>query len=227
MSGFLDAGLLEKRIGPYLNEGKAYASQCLNGTRWQGNAFLIVLDASLTSMGFSYFQFVQPRVTRLMLTSAAGELTLRNATSLVARKSWFCPSERCKAILLRAAELFSDSNPALELQKLRDWAQIADPIERKDEFSRTKGLGTFSIQYLRGQVGLDVPIPDRLVKRVLTAAGWQGKGTIDLMNGIREAARALGIRNLDLVWSIWLSEDLKRKRTLTRSWLPTAHPWSL
>ncbi len=206
---------LRDAIAPYLPEARGYATACFKGKRWNGKPLLILLDTALTSTGFSYFSFVEPRVRRFERELLDG-LALSSSRSLFMQRSWYCVSDRCAQIMLSAISHFSSHDEKSEMKKLIDWAHNADPFRRDDPFSKTKGLGVFSIQYLRGQLGLDVPIPDRSVRKFLTAYYSSELNTpVEIMRAIDEVSSSLGITRLELVWAIWIRFDSEGRSRLT------------
>jgi len=175
---------------------------------------LVLLDAALTSTGLSYFNFVEPRVKRFQSSLAAG-LTLWKLPPLLEEKNWFCVSNRCRDVLLSGVRSFSTPGDELrdEWESMKEWAASANPFSKTDPFSSTKGVGTFTVQYLRGQLGFDVPIPDRVVAGFLSKVLARNlKKEREVMAAIQEVASQLGLSNLELVWSIWIYADSKTPR---------------
>ncbi len=209
---------IKKFLHPYMALGSKYAEECLNGRRWGGNPLLIILDTSLTSTGFSYFNFVEPRVRKFQGT-LSDELTLAKSAPLFQNKNWYCVSERCRGIVLSAIKNFSVNGDTLdeEFTRIKNWAIKADPLKRADQFSATKGLGVFTIQYLRGQVGLDVAIPDRVISDFLSKfLNKKFRNQIEVMQAVEEVASRMGISKLEFVWSIWIYADTKFNTNVTR-----------
>ncbi|WP_449461567.1 hypothetical protein PQ610_04085 [Tardisphaera miroshnichenkoae] len=210
-----DLEALRDAIAPYLPEARSYATACFEGKRWDGKTLLIILDTALTSTGFSYFSFVEPRVRRFE-RELLDSLTLSSSRNLFLQRSWYCVSDRCAQIMLSAINSFSSNDEQSERERLIEWARNADPFRRDDPFSKTKGLGVFSIQYLRGQLGLDVPIPDRSVRKFLSAYYKNElKTPSEVMNAIDEVSFALDITRLELVWAIWIHFDSAGRGKLT------------
>ncbi len=206
---------LRGAIAPYLPEARSYAMACFEGKRWSGKPLLILLDTALTSTGFSYFSFVEPRVRRFE-RERLDSLTLSSSRNLFLQRSWYCVSDRCAQIMLSAINRFSSRDEQSEREKLIKWARNADPFRRDDPFSKTKGLGVFSIQYLRGQLGLDVPIPDRSIRKFLSAYYPNELDTpSEVMKAIDEVSSVLGITRLELVWAIWMRADSAGRSKLT------------
>ena len=56
--------MIEEKFRSVLKEAREYEKKCLNGEIWYGNAVLMVVDASLTSIGINYFKLVVPLVER-------------------------------------------------------------------------------------------------------------------------------------------------------------------
>jgi hypothetical protein len=207
----VDVKALRDAISPYLSEARQYALTCFKGKRWDSKPLLILLDTALTSTGFSYFNFVEPRVKRFR-DELLDDITLRSARDLFLEKNWYCVSERCAEIMLAAIDNFSDKDEVSERENLVKWAQIADPFRRDDPFSRTKGLGPFSIQYLKGQLGFDVPIPDRSIRKFLSRYyPKELKTPREIMDAICETSSILGITRLELAWAIWIYFDSLNK----------------
>lgn len=188
-----------------------FAQRCLNSMRWGGSVVLMVVDASFTSAGLSYFTAVVPRVLRFKeelvdsgvvrrledLASADEGLLLRYWRN---RRSWSV-AKGVASSLLR----FGDDDRS----RLRSWA-AQSRLEgwRSDPVGSVRGVGLITYQYLRMMGGVDTAMPDRIVKKYVQAVGERAGVTVpqDDAEFVRllESLRKYGVSPVAVTWLSWL-----------------------
>ncbi len=189
--------------------------RCINGKRWNGNAVLIVVDASLDSSGLHYFNIVVPRVRRFYREYVAtGEISsfsnfatlspddARLRAIMNNRRVWHVAIELCRVLNTKRARFNSD------FEVLRHWAEHASYDKwQEDEIGRINGVGLITFQYLRMQTGVDTSVPDKIIKRVVADEfGIHENDDIEFIKAMENLSRELGYSQLLLCWAIWLRE---------------------
>ena len=201
-----------------LEEAQKYERRCLEGKRWDGNAVLIVVDASLTSIGVNYFSVVTPSVemffNKYVNTKeidsfenfsklTAEDNRLRNIIN--SKRSWNTAIEICKALnqLRKGNDLESD------FASLKFWAEKANYEKwNLDVIGKIPGVGLTTFQYLRLQAGVDTIVPDRMIRR--EAENQLGIKTKDQVEFITKAEEFLSETNYSptlFCWVVWLSKS--------------------
>lgn len=194
------------------------AELCLQMRRWEGKAVLMVLDAAFTSVGLGYFRTVVPAVERFRDRHYQDLPTLRDlekADSESLRFIW--KNRRSWRVAQEMASVLSayprDRVPGLDSdrQALASWASHACPEHwRDDPVGRIKGVGLATFQYLRMMGGVDTAMPDKIVRREVSAllreAGQEleGDGDLALIEAVCRIGRISGYRPAEICWMCWL-----------------------
>ena len=196
-----------------------YCNRCLNTERWNGSVLLMVVDASFTSIGLSYFHSVVPKVDlfrRQFLKTGeikslddlpgADDDMLRSLWKN--RRSWLM----AKAIAAYLTEI-KKKNKLNDRETLRLWAKSA-VLENWDNnpVGAITGVGINSYQYLRMMGGIDTVMPDKIVKRVINGiieeAGEKPPATdIDFVKTVESLGPETGYRAIELCWMTWLIQS--------------------
>jgi hypothetical protein len=194
------------------------AELCLQMRRWEGKVVLMVLDAAFTSVGLQYFSAVVPAVERFrdryyddLLT--LGDLEKADAESLrfiwKNRRSWHVAQGMASVLSNhhRDEGLGLDS----DRQALASWASRARPEHWKDDpIGRIKGVGLATFQYLRMMGGVDTAMPDKIVRREISAllqeAGRElkGDGDLALIEAVYRIGQITGYNSAEICWMCWL-----------------------
>jgi len=208
------------RFKEVLAAAKEGELRCLNGKRWDGNAVLIVVDASLDSIGLNYFKIVVPRVKQFYREYVeTGEISSFNVFSKLSsedarlrglmnnRRVWQAAIDISRVLngIKRDSELESD------FAALRYWAEHANHKEwKKDEIGRINGVGLITFQYLRMQAGIDTSMPDKIIKRVVEREfGVHANASDDLsfIADMERLSKEIGYSQILICWAIWLRES--------------------
>jgi len=212
--------IFEDRFEEVLAAAKEGEFRCLNGKRWDGNAVLIVVDASLDSIGLNYFKIVVPRVKQFYREYVeTGEISSFNVFSKLSsedarlrglmnnRRLWQAAIDISRVLngIKRDSELESD------FDALRYWAEHASHKEwKKDEIGRINGVGLITFQYLRMQAGIDTSMPDKIIKRVVEREfGVRANANDDLsfIDEMERLSKEIGYSQILICWAIWLRES--------------------
>jgi len=197
-------------------EVRELVDRCLASRRWGGSAVLMVVDASFTSIGMSYFRTVVPAVIRfkeLFVDSGAistlRDLAFHDGDRL--RRVW--RNRRSWEVAQEVARRLTAFDGQDDVQRLRRWA-LFSTLEgwRSDPVGSVRGVGLVTYQYLRMMGGVDTVMPDKVVKRVINSmlrrAGLEE--VWDDMAFVREVeklAAATGHRPAELTWMTWLLSE--------------------
>ncbi len=197
-------------------EVRELVDRCLASRRWGGSAVLMVVDASFTSIGMSYFRTVVPAVIRFKeLFVDSGEIfTLRDlAFHDVDRLRRVWRSRRSWEVAQEVARRLTAFDGHDDVQRLRRWA-LSSTLEgwKSDPVGSVRGVGLVTYQYLRMMGGVDTVMPDKVVKRVINSmlrrAGLEE--VWDDMAFVREVERLAaetGHRPAELTWMTWLLSE--------------------
>ncbi|MBC8521452.1 MAG: hypothetical protein H8D26_05620 [Methanomicrobia archaeon] len=175
--------MFEERFKDVLDSAKEGELRCFNGKRWDANAVLIVVDASLDSIGLNYFKIVVPRVKRFYRD--------------------YVDTSRVLDKIREGKDLDSD------LDALRYWAVRANHREwEKDEIGRINGVGLITFQYLRMQAGVDTSMPDKIIKRVVEREwGINAPDDLSFIEEMERLSKEIGYSQILICWAIWLRES--------------------
>ncbi len=209
--------IFEDRFRAVLPAAREGEQQCLSGNRWEGNAILIVIDASLDSSGLNYFKIVVPRVRRFYHEYVKpGEINSFGALAALspedARLRGIINNGRVWRVAIDVSDIFNRIKERegfnTDMDALRYWARHTSYEEwRKDEIGRINGVGLITFQYLRMQAGVDTSMPDKIIKRVVEREfGIHARDDIEFIGKMEELSRATGYSQLLLCWAIWLRE---------------------
>ncbi|MCK4475834.1 MAG: hypothetical protein KAU16_03830 [Methanophagales archaeon] len=210
--------IFEDRFEEVLAAAKEGELRCLNGKRWDGNAVLIVVDASLDSIGLNYFKIVVPRVKQFYREYVhTGEISSFNAFSKLSpedarlrglmnnRRVWQAAIDITRVLngIKRDNELDGD------FAALRYWAEHANHKEwKKDEIGRINGVGLITFQYLRMQAGVDTSMPDKIIKRVVEGEfGVHANDDLLFIEEMERLSKEIGLSQILICWAIWLRES--------------------
>jgi hypothetical protein len=208
----------EERFRDVLESAKEGENRCFFGNRWGGNAVLIVVDASLDSIGLNYFKIVVPRVKRFYNDyTKTGEIhTLRDLSNLQpedARLRGIMNNRRVWQVAIETSRVLdrirADMDLDTDIDALRYWAVHASHRAwKKEEIGRINGVGLITFQYLRMQAGVDTSMPDKIIKRVVERE-WEINAPDDLsfIEEMERLSSAIGYSQIFICWAIWLKES--------------------
>ncbi|MCS7117983.1 MAG: hypothetical protein NZ957_04260 [Thaumarchaeota archaeon] len=190
--------------------------RCISSRRWGGSAVLMVLDASFTSIGLSYFRSVVPAVARikreLVETGALRTLEdLMDADVELLRPFW--RNRRSWEVAKGVAATLLQHRGNDDVSKLRAWASSSN-LEgwRLDPIGSLRGVGLVTYQYLRMMGGVDTVMPDRVVKRVINGVlrecGFEAvEDDLEFVRTVERVASQTGRRPVELCWFTWLLSE--------------------
>ena len=210
--------IFEDRFEEVLVAAKEGELRCLNGKRWNGNAVLIVVDASLDSIGLNYFKIVVPRVKQFYREYVeTGEISSFKAFSKLspedARLRGLMNNRRVWQAAIDISRVLSGIKGAIELDgdfaALRYWAEHANHKEwKKDEIGQVNGVGLITFQYLRMQAGVDTSMPDKIIKRVVERDfGVHANDDLLFIEEMEKLSKEMGYSQILICWAIWLRES--------------------
>ena len=206
---------IEEKFGAVLKEARDYEKKCLSGEIWDGNAVLMVVDASLTSIGLNYFKIVVPLVKRFKDECAkTGQITSfedfeklspedkRLRGIIDNRRGWSVAINVCKELntIRKENDLKSD------LEALKFWAEEANYEKwSEDRIGKIPGVGLVTFQYLRLQAGVNTTVPDRMIQRAAEKEfGIKAKDSIDFIKRMEEYSSEAGFSQILFCWAAWL-----------------------
>jgi len=201
-----------------LEEAHKYERRCLEGKIWDGNAVLIVVDASLTSIGVNYFSVVTPSVEMFFnkYVNTKEIDSFENFSKLTAednrlrdivnsKRSWNTAIEICKALnqLRKRNDIESD------FASLKFWAEKANYEKwNLDVIGKIPGVGLTTFQYLRLQAGVDTIVPDRMIRREAEKQlGIKTKDHVEFITKVEEFLSETGFTPTLFCWAVWLSRS--------------------
>jgi hypothetical protein len=210
--------IFEDRFEEVLAAAKEGERRCLNGKRWDGNAVLIVVDASLDSIGLNYFKIVVPRVKQFYSEYVhTGVISSFKAFSLLssedARLRALMNNRRVWQVAIGISRVLNGIKRDRELEgdfaALRYWAEHANHKEwKKDEIGRINGIGLITFQYLRMQAGVDTSMPDKIIKRVVEREfGVHANSDLQFIEEMEKLSKEIGYSQILICWAIWLRES--------------------
>ncbi len=208
-------GYMSRTIG--LSE---HCDRCLETRRWGGSVVLMVVDAAFTSIGLNYFTAVVPAVLKFEneFMAHAGMRTLRDLSMLEAHaaravwkngRSWQVATEVAACLdSLASSEALDDRDV------LRSWAANSClEAWREDPIGRVKGVGITTFQYLRMMGGIDTPMPDKIVRRVIgqivdeSGMDMPVDGDMELVSTIQHMSGLSGYRPIEICWMTWMVQS--------------------
>ena len=218
--------LLKKTVDGYMQKFSGiedYCTRCLNTERWNGSIVLMVVDAAFTSIGLNYFTAVVSKVEefnqkfvkngRIKNLYQLTEVCLDELTKVWKnRRSW----QMAKDIVFHLFKQYDDRTV------FRNWA-INSKLENweADLIGKINGVGLVTFQYLRMMGGIDIVMPDKIVKRVinqiLEKAGE--KPVFDNLAFIKkteEIALLCGYRPIELCWMTWMVQPEGKKMRMDK-----------
>lgn len=210
--------IFEDRFEEVLAAAKEGELRCLNGKRWGGNAVLIVVDASLDSIGLNYFKIVVPRVKQFYREYAdTGEISSFKAFSKLSpedarlrglmnnRRVWHAAIDITRVL----NGIKEDNEVDSDFAALRYWAEHANLREwKKDEIGQINGVGLITFQYLRMQAGVDTSMPDKIIKRVVEREfGVHAIDDLRFIDEMEKLSKEIGHSQILICWAIWLRES--------------------
>ena len=210
--------IFEDRFKEVLAAAKEGELRCLQGKRWDGNAVLIVVDASLDSVGLNYFKIVVPRVKRFYRQYIeTEEISSFNAFSKLlpedARLRGLMNNRRVWQAAIDISRVFDkireDKDFGTDFDALRYWAEHANHNEwKKDEIGKVNGVGLITFQYLRMQAGVDTSMPDKIIKRVAEREfGVHANDDFMFIEEIARLSKEIGYSQILICWAVWLKES--------------------
>lgn len=210
--------MVEGSYGAVLEAAREGEQRCLNGKRWGGHALLVIVDASLDSVGLKYFQIVVPRVKQFYenYVKTGQIVSIRDLSRLSPqdpRLTKIMNNERCwKAAINICKELDKirkENGMKDDFEALRFWAEKASYENWKEDLiGKVSGVGLITFQYLRMQAGVDTTMPDKIVKRaVLESFGIEAENDIDFIKKMEVFSKETGYSQVLLCWAIWLKKS--------------------
>jgi len=210
--------MFEERFKDVLESAKEGELRCLNGKRWDGNAVLIVVDASLDSIGLNYFKIVVPRVKRFYGDYVNTEeiSSFRQFSMLLpedARLRGLMNNRRVWSVAIDIsrvlAKIREDKDLDSDFDALRYWALRANHKKwEKDEIGRINGVGLITFQYLRMQAGVNTSMPDKIIKRVVEREwGINAPDDLSFIKEMEKLSKEIGHSQILICWAIWLRES--------------------
>ena len=210
--------IFEDRFKEVLAAAKEGELRCLNGKRWDGNAVLIVVDASLDSIGLNYFKIVVPRVKHFYKDYVkTEEVSSFNALSNLSPEDARLRSIMNNRRVWQAAigisrvldKLREDKGLDTDFDALRYWAEHANHKEwKKDEIGMVNGVGLITFQYLRMQAGIDTSMPDKIIKRMVKREfGVHANDNLQFIEEMERLSKEIGYSQILICWAIWLRES--------------------
>ena len=214
--------IFEDRFEEVLAAAKEGELRCLNGKRWDGNAVLIVVDASLDSIGLNYFKIVVPRVKQFYREYVkTNEIISFNDFSKLspedARLRGIMNNRRLWQAAIGISHVLNgikeDKKLDADFAALRYWAEHANHKEwKKDEIGRINGVGLITFQYLRMQAGVDTSMPDKIIKRVVERefgvyANANANDDLSFIDEMEKLSKEIGYSQILICWAIWLRES--------------------
>ncbi|MBS3060112.1 MAG: hypothetical protein J4432_01240 [DPANN group archaeon] len=182
-----------------------YTKECLESRRWNGNVVQMLVDASITSLGMSYFGVIVPKVREFprafpeinSLKALADANTEKLRGFFKNKRSWHV-AQSVAAVLMKYGSGVS---------ALRKWASQADHHSwRNDEIGQINGVGINTFQYLRMMGGVNTIMPDGIVKRYIAREyGLEWSDDIDFIDKVHEMQA--GYSPIELCWLSWLVES--------------------
>jgi hypothetical protein len=215
-------GIFEERFKDVLESAKEGERRCLKGKRWDGNAVLIIVDASLDSIGLNYFNIVVPRVKRFYRNYVkTKEISSFNAFSKLlpqdARLRRVMKNGRVWKVAVELSRVLDkireDKDLDTDFEALRYWAVRANHKEwEKNEIGRINGVGLITFQYLRMQAGVDTSMPDKIIKRVVKREfGVRVGDDLSFIDEMEKLSKEIGYSQILICWAIWLRESDRGK----------------
>jgi hypothetical protein len=210
--------IFEDRFEEVLAAAKEGELRCLQGNRWDGNAVLIVVDASLDSVGLNYFKIVVPRVKRFytdfVKTAEIGSLRdFSRLSSEDARLRQLMNNRRVWQAAIEISRVLNgikeDNDIKSDFTALRYWAMHTNHKEWKsDEIGMVNGVGLITFQYLRMQAGVDTSMPDKIIKRVVEREfGIHAHDDLPFIEQMERLSKEIGYSQILICWAIWLRES--------------------
>ncbi len=210
--------LFQAKYGDVLEIAKEGEQECLQGKRWNGNAVLIVVDASLDSIGLKYFQIVVPRVKRFWKAYIkTGEITsFRDFSKLSlhdSRLRRIMNNDRCWRVAIGVCKILNqirtEEKLSSDLAALKFWAEQANYEKwRTDPVGAISGVGLITFQYLRMQAGVDTTMPDKIIKRAATHyLKIEAEDDLDFIKKMEAFSREIGYSQTLICWAIWMKES--------------------
>ena len=210
--------IFEDRFEEVLAAAKEGELRCLNGRRWDGNAVLIVVDASLDSVGLNYFKIVVPRVKRFYtdFVKMAEIGSLRDFSKLSsedARLRQLMNNRRVWQAAIDISRVLNniqeDNDCDGDFDALRYWAEHANYKDwKKDKIGMVNGVGLITFQYLRMQAGVNTSMPDKIIKRVVEREfGIHAHDDLLFIEAMERLSKAIGYSQILICWAILLRES--------------------
>lgn len=176
---------------------------------------LMVLDASFTSIGMSYFRSVVPAVDKirrdLVEPGVLKNLEDLNSVDLDRVRPYWRNVRSWEVAKSVAGSLLQRDGD--DVSRLRRWASSAT-LEgwRSDSIGSLKGVGLVTYQYLRMMGGVDTVMPDKIVKRVLNdilkECGFEVvRDDLEFVRQVERIAHLTGYRPIELCWFTWLFNE--------------------
>ena len=190
---------------------REYCSRCLRCERWGGNVILMIIDASFTSLGLSYFDVVVPKVIefreKMVRTSKIKSFEdLINAPMEDLKKIW--KNSRSWNVAKEIAKYLNKLSKERNLSEKEAfvyWAKNSTLDGWKDDgIGKIRGVGINTYQYLRMMGGIDTVMPDKIVRKVLKEIlGEIPSDDVEFIRYIEQIARENGLRAIDICWATW------------------------
>ena len=213
---------LNRVIGGYMSRTpmvREHCERCLNSSRWNGNAILMIVDAAFDSIGLNYFQSVVPKVElfnqRFVETGRVCVLEdLVNSDDAELRQIW--KNARSWKVALEVAVYLvrvKQQKKISDRDALIYWASNAPLIGwEQDPIGSINGVGINTYQYLRMMGGVDTVMPDKIVKRVIyeildTAGVKRPANDIEFVLAVEAIAPQTGYKAIEICWMTWLIQS--------------------
>ncbi len=194
-----------------LAEAGEFSSLCAKGKRWNGKPILIVLDSCLDSSGLNYFTVVMPKVIKFEEKYVETGIAERCRDFSKIKRSeliYLFRNRRVWNAMSRICSFLSSMTEKQEFNKLREWAKNADPSKiQKDPIGSIKGIGISTFQYLRMQSGMDVIMPDKVIKKWIIKNFRYVKNSEECIEYGKYIADKMNISRTQFCWAIWIKES--------------------
>ena len=184
---------------------KNYTDECLQSKRWNGNIVQMIVDASITSVGLSYFGVVVPKVKEFPLVFSDVTTLEALASSSTKRFLMFFKNKRTWHVATSIAKELLNYGDGVNA--LREWARQADAHKwKQDSIGKINGIGINTFQYLRMMGGINTIMPDKIVKKyVKKQYGMTAKNDIEFIDKVHDLHGSYS--PIELCWLSWLVES--------------------
>jgi len=214
---------LSEVINSYMAKTKGlreHCERCLRTERWNGKPVLMVIDAAFTSIGLNYFKSVVPKVIEFEKRFVKKGLVqnfedLKSISISDVKDIW--GNKRSWNVAKSVASCFYELAKSKKLndrEALRQWASSSSLENwKEDPIGKIKGVGINTYQYLRMMGGIDIAMPDKVVRKVIKQILKESNtemptdGDIELVRTIEKIASISFYRSIEICWMTWLVQS--------------------